>query len=119
MIFYFPQIGLIHPDQEVELVVVLVSQLAGCFAGTADPMLGQLAAGHGIDQVADFLGAGSCGLDVKSPLQTNFFHQILHHQLGYWTPTYIPMTDKKQFRHCCYASNQCGFLQYSTPYLGS
>ena len=55
---HISQIGPIHSNQEVVPLVVLVPQLAGCFASAVDTMLGQLAAGRRVDLVAALLGAG-------------------------------------------------------------
>ena len=111
---HVPKIGSVHPNQEVEAVVVLVPQLAGRFAGAVDAMLGQLAAGRGIDRIADLLGAGGGGFDVELALQPSFPHQVLHHELGHWAAAYVPVTNKKYPRHCFSAPFQCYFLQCST-----
>ena len=46
---HIPQVGPIHSNQEIVLTVVFVLQLAGCFAGTIDSMLGQFAPGRRVN----------------------------------------------------------------------
>lgn len=65
---HIPQIGIIHPDQEVVLLVVCPGELPGGLAGTTDIMLRQLAAGRGIDWIADLFGAGGGGGNVDCPV---------------------------------------------------
>ena len=74
---HIPQADLVHSNQEIELIVVLVPQLAGRFAGTADTRLGQFAAGRGIDWISNLLGTGRYGFDMELALQARFLTKSL------------------------------------------
>ena len=68
---HIAEIGLIHADQEVVFLVIIVLELPGGLAGAVDPMLRQLAPCRGIDRIADLLGAGRRGLNVDCLLYTS------------------------------------------------
>ena len=53
------QILPVHPNQQIVPIVVAVLELAGRFASTVDPVLGQLLPGGRIHRIADLLPAGS------------------------------------------------------------
>lgn len=107
---HIPQVRPVHSNQEIELAVILFFQLTGCFAAAADPMLGQLPAGRGINWIANLLGAGSCGRNVKLLLQSSLPHQILHHKLRHRTAAYVAVADKEylcQLTSLVFASLYC------------
>ena len=111
------EVGAVHTDQQVELLVVAVQKLAGSLAGTIDAMLGQLAAGWRIYRIADLLGAGGCRFDLNIPLQAGFLHQILHDELGHRTSANVAVAEEKYLDHAlntpiCYLR-----IQYSTEPL--
>lgn len=93
------QVGMVHSNQEVVLLVVAVHQLSSSLAGAIDSMLGQLAASLRIHRIADLLGAGGCRSDMELPFQARFLHQVFHHILGHRTPANIAVTHKKNPRH--------------------
>lgn len=97
---HIPQVGPVHPNQEVVLVVVAVGELPRRFPGAVDPVLGQLPAGWWIDRVADLLGAGGGGLDVELGFQPGLLHQILHYKFGHWASAYVCVANKKDARRC-------------------
>ena len=70
---HIPQVGLIHSDQQVELIIVGVGELPGRLARTVDAVLRQLPPGRGIDRVADLLRAGGGGLNVEWLSSPAFF----------------------------------------------
>lgn len=96
---HIPQIGFVHPDQQVVFLVVAVDELPGCVAAAGDPMLGQLAACRRIDWVPNFLSAGSCRCDLELRRQSSFFHQVLHDELGHWAPANIAVTHEEDLFH--------------------
>ena len=57
---HIPEVSLIHADQEIVFVVVLIGELPRRMAVAGDSMLGQFAPCRRIDWVADLLPAGSC-----------------------------------------------------------
>ena len=98
---HIAEIGLIHADQEVVFLVIIVLELPGGLAGAVDPMLRQLAPCRGIDRIADLLGAGRRGLNVEPGFQPRLFHQIFHHEFSHWAAADIAVADKKYPRHLC------------------
>ena len=62
---HIPEVGLIHADQEIVFVVVLIGELPRRMAVTGDSMIRQLALCRRIDRVADLLPAGGCRFDMK------------------------------------------------------
>ena len=99
-VVHIPQVGPIHPNQQIVLIVIGVGELPRRFASAVDAVFGQLAPRRGIDRVADLLRAGGGGLDVELGFQSGFFHQVFHHELGHRAPTDIPMAHEKDARHC-------------------
>lgn len=96
---HIPQIGFVHPDQQVVFLVVAVDELPGCVAAAGDPMLGKLAACRRIDWVPNFLSDGSrrCNLELRR--QPSFFQQVLHDELGHWAPANIAVTHEEDLFH--------------------
>ena len=76
------------------MTVVFVLQLAGCFAGTIDSMLGQFAPGRRVNRIANLLRAGGCGGNEEFRLQSRFLYQVFHHELGHWTAADVAVADK-------------------------
>ena len=57
---HIPEVGLIHANQEIVFVVILIGELPRRMAVAGDSMLRQLAPCRRIDWVTDLLPAGSC-----------------------------------------------------------
>lgn len=110
---YVPQIGPIHPDQEVVFVVVGVGDLSRSFPSAVDAKLHQLVSRRGMDRSAGFLGAGSRRFDVELGFWFGFLHQIFHHKLGHRVAVNVAVVDEENSRHYLHTSSCC-FLQYST-----
>ncbi len=96
---HIAQVGPVHPDQQVVFLIIAAFQLPGGLTGAVDPVLSQLAPRRRIDRVADLLGAGSSGFDVKLGLQSGFFRLVLNHNLGLRAAAYIAVADKKDACH--------------------
>ena len=94
-----PQVGPIHANQKVVLLVIAVQELPSSFARTVDAMLGQLAASRRVHRIANLLGAGSCRLDLNALLQTGFLHQILHNELGHRASANVAVAEEKYPDH--------------------
>ena len=108
-----PQVGLIHANQKVVLLVIAVQKLPGSFAGTVDAMLGQLAASRRIHRIADLLGACRCRFDLKALLQTGFLHQVLHNELGHRASANVAVAEEKYPDHALNTPICCLHIQYS------
>ena len=100
---HIPQVGLIHSDQQVELVIVGVGELPGRLARAVDAVLRQLPPGRRIDRVPDLLRAGGGGLDVELGLQSRLLHQILHHELSHGAAADIAVAHKQDSCHRIHA----------------
>lgn len=111
-----PQVGSIHANQKIVLLVIAVQELTGSLAGAIDAMLGQFAAGWRIYRIADLLGAGSCRLDLNARLQTGFLHQILHNELGHRASANVAVAEEKYLDHAMNTPNCCFPIQYSTEH---
>ena len=62
---HIPQIGSVHANQQIVLLIVPVGKLPRRVAVAGDPMLRQLAPRRRIDRVADLLPAGGRRLDME------------------------------------------------------
>ena len=93
------QIGLIHTDEQVVLLVILIGELPGRMTLAGDSMLRQLLPSRGINRAANLLSAGSRGFDVELRFLASLLHQVLHYELGHRAATNIAMTHKKQLFH--------------------
>lgn len=91
---HIAEVCLIHANQQIVFLVIVVLKLSCSFPGAIDPMLGQLAPRWRIDRVADLLGAGRSGLDQEVLFQARFPHQILHNKLGHGASANIAVAIK-------------------------
>ena len=66
------EVGLVHPNEQVVLLVVAVAELPGGVALAGYAVLRQLPLGRRVDRVADLLPAGSRRGDLKLGLQARF-----------------------------------------------
>ena len=96
---HIPQVGLVHADEQVVFLVILIGELPGCMTLAGDPMLRQLAAYGRVDRVPDLLPAGGCRFDMELRFQAGLLHQVLHYELGHRAAANIAMTHKKQLFH--------------------
>ena len=55
---HIPQVGSVHPYQEIAFLVIGIGELPRCVTVAGDPMLRQLAPRRRIDWVADLLPSG-------------------------------------------------------------
>ena len=110
---HISQVGMIHANQKVVLLVIAVQKLPGSFAGTVDAMLGQLAASRRIHRIADLLGACRCRFDLKALLQTGFLHQVLHNELGHRASANVAVAEEKYPDHALNTPICCLHIQYS------
>jgi hypothetical protein len=62
-------------------------------------MLGQLAAGRGIDWVANLLRRGGGRLNIEIILPCSLGHKVFHHKLCHRAATDIAVTDKEYSFH--------------------
>ena len=62
---HIPQVGAVHANQQIVLVVVLIRELPRRVAVAGDSVLRQLAPCRRIDRVADLLPAGGRRFDME------------------------------------------------------
>src|SRR5699024_5914614 len=91
------QIPAVHSDEEIVARIVVSPQLAGGVALTGDAVGSQFAPGWRIDGVAQLLGAGGGGGNLKFPRQVRPQHQIFHDKLRHGRAADVAMAHEQYF----------------------
>lgn len=103
---HIADIGPVHADQVIVLVIICPGQLHRPLALAADSMLRQLFSGWRIDRVThpvpDFLGAGSGRGDGELVGEIGLGEQVFHDELGHGASTDVAVADEKYFYHIFY-----------------
>lgn len=100
---HIADIGSVHADQVIVLVIIRPGQLHSPLALAADSMLRQLFSDWRINRVThpvpDFLGAGGGRGDGELVGETCLGEQVFHDELGHGASTDVAVADEKHTNH--------------------